>query len=422
MESVKDMYETMLRVSEKADILYEAYEKQAAENEELKTLLHKEKEEKQQLQLQLQATTEAWEDWKRNNEILQADHDALKAFLHEEKEEKQQLQLQLQATTEAWEDLKRNNETLQRDHDALKAFLQKEKEEMQQMQLQLQAVSEAVTEVKRDEGLQQLSSSVSQSTPKVNSVDFSSVSSHDVISVGSVEIPITGTGMRLLTKMGYRGGGLGIRGQGITEPLEVVQRPRYAGLGYIDEGCSKDIKGKQIMMNSPRKRNDRDTSPSFHGSARCSEGTEASSHHHDGTRDHPRRYTKSHYSRVHFDYKNVDNHGRKIWHRKTCYFCGLNNHVISKCWKRMAAQRRKRHEKPSPQQEKKSVKQVWRKKNFCTHCDRSGHQRATCWKLHPEQRRKDKAPVHTPVERADRQASSPQGNDPLVLINEKWFF
>ena len=51
MESVKDMYETMLRVSEKADMLYEAYEKQAAENEELKTLLHKEKEDKQQLQL-----------------------------------------------------------------------------------------------------------------------------------------------------------------------------------------------------------------------------------------------------------------------------------------------------------------------------------------------------------------------------------
>ena len=75
------------------------------------------------MQVQLQATTEVWEDWKHNNEILQADHDALKAFLHEEKEEKQQLQLQLQATTEAWEDLKHNNETLQRDHDALKAFL-----------------------------------------------------------------------------------------------------------------------------------------------------------------------------------------------------------------------------------------------------------------------------------------------------------
>ena len=45
------MYETMLRVSEKVDILYEAYEKKAVENEELKTLLHKEKGDKHQLQL-----------------------------------------------------------------------------------------------------------------------------------------------------------------------------------------------------------------------------------------------------------------------------------------------------------------------------------------------------------------------------------
>ena len=152
MENVKDMYEIMLRVFEKADILYEAYEKQVAENEELKTLLHKEKEDKQKLQLQLQA------------------------------------------------------------------------------------VSEALTEVKRNEGLQQLSSSILQSTPKVNSVEFASVSSHDIISVGSVEIPITGTGIRLLTKMGYRGGGLGICGQGITQPLQVMQRPRYAILGYSEEG------------------------------------------------------------------------------------------------------------------------------------------------------------------------------------------
>ena len=123
---------------------------------------------------------------------------------------------------------------------------------------------------------------MSKSIAEVNSVDFSSVSSSpDIISVGSVEIPITGTGMRLLTKMGYKGGGLGVRGQGITQPLEVVQRPCYAGLGYNEEGCSKDIKDKQIMMNSPRKRNDGDTSPSFHGNAHYSEGTEARSHHHD---------------------------------------------------------------------------------------------------------------------------------------------
>ena len=55
MEDVKDMYEVILRMFERVDMLYEYYEKQVANNIELKTLLQEEKEEKQQLQLQLQA-------------------------------------------------------------------------------------------------------------------------------------------------------------------------------------------------------------------------------------------------------------------------------------------------------------------------------------------------------------------------------
>ena len=46
MGGVKDMYETMLKVSKKADMLYEAYDKQAIDNAELKTLLQEEKEDK----------------------------------------------------------------------------------------------------------------------------------------------------------------------------------------------------------------------------------------------------------------------------------------------------------------------------------------------------------------------------------------
>jgi hypothetical protein len=45
----------------------------------------------------------------------------------------------------------------------------------------------------------------------------------------------TNVGMKLLTKMGYKGGGLGIHGQRITQPLEVVQIPRFSGLGYDQE-------------------------------------------------------------------------------------------------------------------------------------------------------------------------------------------
>ena len=45
----------------------------------------------------------------------------------------------------------------------------------------------------------------------------------------------TNVGMKILTKMGYRGGGLGINGQGVTQPLEVVPRQPFAGLGYGHE-------------------------------------------------------------------------------------------------------------------------------------------------------------------------------------------
>ena len=51
MDNVKDMYETMLRVSEKEDMLYESYEKQVLDNADLKTLLQEEKENKHLLQL-----------------------------------------------------------------------------------------------------------------------------------------------------------------------------------------------------------------------------------------------------------------------------------------------------------------------------------------------------------------------------------
>jgi hypothetical protein len=54
----------------------------------------------------------------------------------------------------------------------------------------------------------------------------------------------TNVGMKLLTKMGYRGGGLGIHGQGVTQPLEVVQIPLFGSLGYGQEEigeCSMSV-------------------------------------------------------------------------------------------------------------------------------------------------------------------------------------
>ena len=91
MEDDKAMYETMLRVSQKVEIMYEA--------------LQKARKEKERLHLQLWATEEALEELKHNNQSLQADNTKLKMLLQEEKEEKQSLLQQLQAKDEALEKL-----------------------------------------------------------------------------------------------------------------------------------------------------------------------------------------------------------------------------------------------------------------------------------------------------------------------------
>ena len=71
------MYETMLDISKKVEIVYE--------------ILQKETEEKERLQIQLKATEEAMEELKQNKHDLQTQKDDLRMDLHEEKKEKQSL-------------------------------------------------------------------------------------------------------------------------------------------------------------------------------------------------------------------------------------------------------------------------------------------------------------------------------------------
>lgn len=90
-EDEKAMYETMLKISKRVEIMYET--------------LHKGTKEKVRLQLQLQAMKEALEELKHNRQNLQTENTELKMFLHEEKKEKKSLLRQLQEKDQALEKL-----------------------------------------------------------------------------------------------------------------------------------------------------------------------------------------------------------------------------------------------------------------------------------------------------------------------------
>lgn len=79
------------------------------------------------------------------------------------------------------------------------------------------------------------STDFSKLTVEAQDVEIPSVSSpHNLNSVRNVEIPISGTNMRLLTKTRYKEEELGVKIQGITQSLEVEQRPQFERLGCIE--------------------------------------------------------------------------------------------------------------------------------------------------------------------------------------------
>ena len=71
------------------------------------------------------------------------------------------------------------------------------------------------------------STSVLENTFEVCSEGYSSNSPHShQVGFGEFEKHTKGVGLRILTKMGYEEGkGLGCKGQGIVNPIEVVERP-----------------------------------------------------------------------------------------------------------------------------------------------------------------------------------------------------
>ena len=110
---------------------------------------------------------------------------------------------------ERMQELQEINDNIQADNVELRRLLQVAEEEKQELQEMLRAKEELLAKLQKVEKMDVASQT------KVYDVSSCSISSQYETNVG----------MNLLMKMGYKGGGLGIHGQGATQPLEVVQRP-----------------------------------------------------------------------------------------------------------------------------------------------------------------------------------------------------
>jgi hypothetical protein len=244
---------------------------------------------------------------------------------------------------------------------------------------------------------------------KVCSVSLSSNSSKDEC-FGGFESHTRGIGSKLLFKMGYEGKGLGKHAQGIVKPIVVEERPKYCGLGYErkdgENSKVEETRGKVPSINfvssSPpqegfkgeslrtfiessipsackscvqdececmkQKSCDSDEDKDTIDGLQRRDCNSLDSPPHKGDKGECSRYNSAYHS-VAFNYVKHDKFGRK----NPCTYCGLYNHHVSKCWKRLTSFRKLSKKR---QRERRMQK-------VCTHCQKRGHLVDQCWMLHP---------------------------------------
>ncbi|KAJ4709664.1 G-patch domain-containing protein [Melia azedarach] len=100
---------------------------------------------------------------------------------------------------------------------------------------------------------------VSSGTMQPDTVEIGIIESAEISEtfkgkVGAFEVHTKGFGSKMMAKMGYvEGGGLGKDGQGMSKPIEVIQRPKSLGLGVEFSGTDDTSAGKESRGDSGRK-------------------------------------------------------------------------------------------------------------------------------------------------------------------------
>ncbi|KAH9291701.1 hypothetical protein KI387_043110, partial [Taxus chinensis] len=92
------------------------------------------------------------------------------------------------------------------------------------------------------------------------------------IVLGEFEKHTKGIGSKILNNMGFNGINLGKNNQGITNPILVEERPRYAGLGYASAG-EMEIGENSKTAGRRKASNSKESSPLASGGSSSSGGS-----------------------------------------------------------------------------------------------------------------------------------------------------